>query len=231
VDTPPPGLDGAAILVTGSASMTRHLPEQARREQILRAARRCFIDNGYHPTRMDDIAREAELSKGGVYFHFKSKQEVFAQLVEEEFARSMRFLQNVEQGEGTIFDKMQLIAGHYLEYFNAAPDAPRFFIVMGEMALRDEQLSQRLLEMQTAFIDEIAQLLERGVREGMLREVDTTAVAAILKALLDGLEGLHALSYPMEVSRFLGTGLQLVLRGLAPAVGSETPSVAPGAEP
>jgi AcrR family transcriptional regulator len=194
--------------------MTRHLPEQARREQILRAARRCFIDNGYHPTRMDDIARAAELSKGGVYFHFKSKQEVFEQLVEEEFARSMQFLRNVGEGQGSVFEKMQLIGGHYLQYFNAAPDAPRFFVVMGEMALRDDRLSERLLEMQTAFIDEIAGLLQKGVDEGTLREVDTTAVAAILKALLDGLEGLHALKYPMEVSRFLGTGLQLVLRGL-----------------
>jgi len=197
--------------------MTRHLPEQARREQILRAARRCFIDSGYHPTRMDDIAREAELSKGGVYFHFRSKQEVFEQLVEEEFARSMRFLQNVEKGEGSIFDKMQLIGGHYLEYFDAAPDAPRFFVVMGEMALRDDRLSERLLEMQSAFIEKIAQLIERGIAEGVLRDVDTIAVAAILKALLDGLEGLHALKYPMEVSRFLGTGLQLVLRGLVNA--------------
>lgn len=197
--------------------MTRHLPEQARREQILRAARRCFIDNGYHPTRMDDIARAAELSKGGVYFHFKSKQEVFEQLVEEEFARSMQFLKNVGLGEGSVFEKMQLIGGHYLQYFNAAPDAPRFFVVMGEMALRDDRLSERLLEMQTAFIDEIAGLLQKGVDEGTLREVDTTAVAAILKALLDGLEGLHALKYPMEVSRFLGTGLQLVLRGLVGA--------------
>lgn len=205
--------------------MTRHLPEQARREQILRAARRCFIDNGYHPTRMDDIARAAELSKGGVYFHFKSKQEVFGQLVEEEFARSMQFLQNVGHGEGSVFEKMQLIGGHYLQYFNAAPDAPRFFIVMGEMALRDDRLSQRLLEMQSAFIDEIARLLQRGVDDGTLREVDTTAVAAILKALLDGLEGLHALRYPMEVSRFLGTGLQLVLRGLMGAPEEETGSL------
>lgn len=194
--------------------MTRHLPEQARREQILRAARRCFIDNGYHPTRMDDIARAAELSKGGVYFHFKSKQEVFEQLVEEEFHRSMEFLKTVGHGDASVFEKMQLIGGHYLQYFNAAPDAPRFFVVMGEMALRDDRLSQRLLEMQTAFIDEIARLLQKGVEEGTLRDVDTVAVAAILKALLDGLEGLHALKYPMEVSRFLGTGLQLVLRGL-----------------
>ncbi len=205
--------------------MTRHLPEQARREQILRAARRCFVENGFHPTRMDDIARAAELSKGGVYFHFKSKQEVFERLVEEEYERSIQFLERVEEGDAPIGEKMQMIGAHYLEYFNQAPEAPRFFIVMGEMALRDERLAQRLLEMQTAFIEKIAAIIEAGVAEGFLRPVDTKAVGAILKALLDGLEGLNALKYPMEVSRFLSTGLTLVLQGLVQAPAKESPPI------
>jgi len=196
--------------------MTRHLPEQARREQILKAARHCFIENGYHPTRMDDIARAADLSKGGVYFHFKSKQDVFASLVEEEYAKSIGFLRRVMEADSSIAEKMQFIGRHYLEYFEAAPEAPRFFIVMGEMALRDEALAKRLLEMQRSFIEAVHQLLDQGAKAGIVREdVDTQVVAAMLKALLDGLEGLKALDYPMDVSRFLTTGIELVMRGMA----------------
>lgn len=196
--------------------MTRHLPEQARREQILSAARRCFIESGFHPTRMDDIARAAGLSKGGVYFHFKSKQEVFESLVKEEYDESMRFLEEVTAGERPIEEKMQAIAGHYLEYFSQKPDAPRFFIVMGEMALRDETLAKQLLEMQTAFIRQIARLIDQGVAEGMLRETNTTAVAALLKALLDGVEGLTALGYEeLPGPMLLAAGLDLVMHGLA----------------
>lgn len=196
--------------------MTRHLPEQARREQILSAARRCFIENGYHPTRMDDIARAAGLSKGGVYFHFKSKQEVFESLVSEEYDASMRFLEGVTAGDRPVAEKMQAIAAHYLEYFSQAPDAPRFFIVMGEMALRDDALATRLLDMQKAFIDQISRLLDQGVAEGMLRETtNTKAVAAVLKALLDGVEGLNALGYEVEGPMMLGAGLDLVMNGIA----------------
>lgn len=202
--------------------MTRHMPENARREQILKAARRCFIENGYHPTRMDDIAHAAELSKGGVYFHFKSKQEVFASLVQEDFDRSMKFLGDVTKGEASIAEKMQRIGQHYLEYFDAAPEAPRFFIVMGEMALRDEELSERLLAMQRTFIQTIASLLQDGIDQGMLRPVDTEVVAVMLKALLDGLEGLKALKHPLEIPRFLGAGIELVMRGLT-ADGAEPP--------
>jgi AcrR family transcriptional regulator len=194
--------------------MTRHLPEQARREQILSAARRCFIESGYHPTRMDDIARAAGLSKGGVYFHFKSKQEVFESLVDEEFQASMRFLEEVTSGPALVAEKMQAIAAHYMEYFNAAPDAPRFFIVMGEMALRDEALAAKLLQMQTAFIVQVSKLLDQGVAEGMLRATDTRSVAALLKALLDGVEGLKALGYVMDGGQLVGAGMDLVINGL-----------------
>lgn len=194
--------------------MTRHLPEHARREQILSAARRCFVENGYFPTRVDDIAQAAGLSKGGVYFHFKSKQEVFNSLVDEEFEKSMEFLRTVTAGPEPIAEKMQQVAQHYLTYFGQAPDAPRFFIVMGEMALRDAVLAQKLLEMQTSFIQEVAKLIDQGIQEGMLRAVDSLAVASILKGLIDGVEGLHALNYPMDAGRFLTTGMDLVMQGL-----------------
>lgn len=194
--------------------MTRHMPEKDRREQILAAARRCFIDKGFHPTRMDDIAREAQLSKGGVYFHFKSKQEVFDSLVEEEYATSMGFLRSVVEDEKPIAEKMARLGAHYLEYFSSAPDAPRFFVVMGEMALRDDRLANRLLEMQTAYIEMVASLIEQGSQEGFLRAVDARAVAAILKAVLDGVEGLTALGFPMRASDYLSTGMELVMEGL-----------------
>jgi AcrR family transcriptional regulator len=48
----------------------------ARREQILDAARRCFLRNGLHNTSMQDLIQEAELSVGAVYRYFKSKDEI-----------------------------------------------------------------------------------------------------------------------------------------------------------
>lgn len=194
--------------------MTRHLPEQARRDQILSAARTCFVDRGFHPTRMEDIAATASLSKGGVYFHFQSKQEVFDALVQEEYDRSMAMLKMVAETTAPVAEKMQTLGKYYLEYFSSAPDAPRFFIVMGEMGLRDEKLAKRLLEMQSAYIDQIAKLIDQGMAEGMVREVDSQVTAAILKALLDGVEGLQALRYPIDMGRFLNVGMELLLGGL-----------------
>ncbi len=194
--------------------MTRHLPEATRREQILGAARKCFIERGYHPTRMEDIAATAGLSKGGVYFHFDSKREVFDALVEAEFLDSMNVIQQITGGERPILEKMQALAQTFVEHFGTVPDAPRFFVVMGEMALRDPDLAAKLRDRQGVFIDEVAKLIEQGVAEGLLRQVEPRAAAALLKALVDGVEGLSALAYPIDMGQLLTTGLDFVMRGL-----------------
>lgn len=57
------------------------LPPQVRTRQILDAALAVFCERGYAAARMDDIAAAAGLSKGGLYAHFASKDEVFEALL------------------------------------------------------------------------------------------------------------------------------------------------------
>lgn len=196
--------------------MTRHLPEQDRRAQILTAARHCFVENGFHPTRMDDIAREAGLSKGGVYFHFKSKQEVFDSLLEGEYQRSMALLQQIAANDEALNVKLMQLGAHYLEFFSSSPDEPRFMIVMGEMAIRNEEVAQRLLDMQTTFIEQIQKLVERGIEEGLFKPVNARSVAVLFKALVDGVEGMHALRYPIDGPATLQAALDMTIEGLRP---------------
>ncbi|MFD3586983.1 TetR/AcrR family transcriptional regulator [Streptomyces sp. NPDC058683] len=55
----------------------------ARRAQILDAARRCFLRDGFHSTSMQDLFAEAGLSSGAVYRHFTSKDEMILAIAEE----------------------------------------------------------------------------------------------------------------------------------------------------
>jgi TetR/AcrR family transcriptional regulator, transcriptional repressor of aconitase len=55
---------------------------QARRDQILAAAWRCFARNGIHATSMEEIIREADLSAGAVYLYYKGKDELIHAAIE-----------------------------------------------------------------------------------------------------------------------------------------------------
>ncbi|WP_328518758.1 TetR/AcrR family transcriptional regulator [Kribbella sp. NBC_00359] len=55
----------------------------ARRAQIVAAARRCVIEEGFHKTTMADVIRESGLSAGAVYGYFKSKEEIVSAIAED----------------------------------------------------------------------------------------------------------------------------------------------------
>lgn len=59
----------------------QRLPADVRNRQILDAALAVFSERGFEAARMDDIAARAGLSKGGLYAHFRSKDEIFEALL------------------------------------------------------------------------------------------------------------------------------------------------------
>ena len=58
--------------------------DPAKRQQIIEGARRVFIDMGFDAASMNDITREAGVSKGTIYVYFANKEELFEALIEEE---------------------------------------------------------------------------------------------------------------------------------------------------
>lgn len=54
-----------------------------KKDTIADAAMTCFLSSGYGATSVDEIARASGFSKGGIYWHFKSKEDIFIYLVEK----------------------------------------------------------------------------------------------------------------------------------------------------
>ncbi len=193
--------------------MTKHQPEAKRRNQILEAARKLFVERGYVATKMSDIAELAGLSKGGVYFHFVSKEDVFGALVEDEFQRSIGFIKTV--GEADISTQLLTQLGqHFFERFHGESDTARFFIVMGEMALRDKQLRQKLSDIQQSYVEALSAVLQKGIESGLLRSgIDARAAAVVWKAMMDGLEANAALDSAGELRKIRFEALVDVVLG------------------
>lgn len=56
---------------------------RSKREQIVRAAVKIFLENGYKATSMNRVADEAGVIKATIYSHFKDKEQLFAAIIEE----------------------------------------------------------------------------------------------------------------------------------------------------
>lgn len=196
--------------------MTRHQSETERRAQILRAARAVFIDHGYLAARVEDVAKRAHLSKGAVYFYFDTKRAIFDALVEEEHAITVSFLEEADRDARPAEVKLIDLGTKYLDYFAGLKTPPRFFLLMSEMAIRDESIRMRVKGIHTRFVERIAAVIKQGMDEGSFAVYDPLAVAQMLKAIIDGLAGQSAVGARPDVERLTTDGIRLLLFGLLP---------------
>lgn len=63
------------------APVPHHVRRRLSEDAVLESAERLFVKNGFHGTTVDDIARDAGLTKGAVYFHFRDKRDVLLALL------------------------------------------------------------------------------------------------------------------------------------------------------
>ncbi len=194
--------------------MTRHQPEAERRAQIMRAARAVFIEQGFMSARMQDVARRARLSKGALYFYFPSKRDLFYALVEEEQKVTLSFLQLAEQDERPATVKLLALGRQYLDYFAGLKSPPRFFLLMTEMAIRDEEIRERVQQVHQRFVHQLAAIIGEGQKGGEFAVIDPLAVAQLLKAFIDGLAGQSAVGIRPDVERLSTDGIRLIFQGL-----------------
>lgn len=194
--------------------MTKHKSSDERRAQILAAARACFIDNGYAHTRVDDIAREAGLSKGGVYFHFKSKREIFDALLAAQQARTAEVVAEVVGSEDSTVEQLIRLGTAMVQAFSDGNDHGKFLIVLAEMGIREDDIYRRVVDAHDAYIAALTETIKRGQERGEIRDVDPRLAAVFMKVLMDGLEQGIALGYDFDTQKLATVGFEILFKGL-----------------
>ncbi|MBW2703790.1 MAG: hypothetical protein JRF33_23475, partial [Deltaproteobacteria bacterium] len=99
-------------------------------------------------------------------------------------------------------------------FFRRRPDYPRFFMIMGEMAGREESIRALLAGLQKEYIRALAHIIQTGIDEGVLKPLNPEASATLLKGMMDAIEGYMALGLDLDTEQLMTTGLEIVLKGL-----------------
>ena len=86
-----------------------HDHSEERRRQILRAAMICFARRGFHPTTMNDISAEAQISVGLIYRYFDSKDAVITFMAREHLEDMKQILEQARRAP-TLFEALELVS-------------------------------------------------------------------------------------------------------------------------
>lgn len=148
-----------------------------RRAQILDAALHVFSRAGYRDAPVDQIARQAHTSKGGLYFHFPTKEALFLELLRSTADRLVTKVEKAAGQEADPIGQADMALRTILATFGRHRSMAHLLLVDALGAGPAFQAELERLRDRFAWL--IACYLDRAIEEGMIDPIDTetTAVA------------------------------------------------------
>jgi TetR/AcrR family fatty acid metabolism transcriptional regulator len=142
-------------------------PPIDKRRQILDAAIRVFARQGFHSTRVSDIADEAGVAYGLVYHYFKSKDEVLNELFNERWSLLLTAIEEADREGESPRAKLEAVAGFIVDSYRHDPELMKVIIVEVTRAANSFGRTH-LSEIRRAY-DSIAKIVADGQAAGAFR--------------------------------------------------------------
>lgn len=135
---------------------------------------------------MDDVVAEAGLSKGAIYWHFNSKDEIAIALVDYLF--DLQFWSIPEGPDGaTVRDRFMALVDNMAEHATKNPEFGTLAFELYSLARRLPEMARLLEQNFHRTIADAIRLLDEGIQNGELANVDTKVAAETLVAMIDGI--------------------------------------------
>jgi TetR/AcrR family transcriptional regulator, transcriptional repressor for nem operon len=181
------------------------------RRHILRAAAHQFARRAYHDVGLDDILVQAELTKGAMYFHFRSKHALAVAIIERQTAAGSTAVEDLLarglSGLETLIDFSYLIAVQDIK-----TDGVRAGLNLLGSVGRSEGLQERLLD---EWAKALAGVVEQAIAEGDIdQQSDPQDVGRMMVSLHMGLRQTSNLDEPQRFLLDLEKCWAILLKGI-----------------
>ena len=198
--------------------------KQLRREEIVLAAEKTFFSKGFDLSTMDDIAEEAELSKGTLYLYFKSKEDLHMAVARKAIHLLKSVTLQATEGGANALEKLGRMGRACIAFSRTDPDRMKAIMILEEMEPQSLNVTssdvQQLIYKEST-VETVIQVVEQGIAEKLIRsDIPAMLVAHTLwmtvlsvvrfvtmkPALLEALE--------LSQDQILESHFELVLNGI-----------------
>jgi len=169
----------------------REREKEQRRNDIIDAAERVFFSKGRHAATMDDVAEEAELSKGTLYLYFKNKEDLYLAINLRGLKILSTMFTNAVSKHKTGIEKVKAVGEAYYQFY---VDFPNYFNALiywesHEIDLADaESWATECNKQGHESLDILVRAIQQGIEDNTLREdIDPVKTALFLWGSTSGL--------------------------------------------
>lgn len=175
--------------VGGNMSKTSSEGVETKKEKIIKHAFDLFAEKGYSETSVDDIVRASGISKGGIYYYFKSKEDIFLEIAEERLRQRKNLMDNnqdVKSSKEKIISYINwTLAGFFDENIQKMS---RFTFEFWSVLSRNPNMADKAKERYKMFYTILAEILQQGINNGEFKEdIDIESMVYIILSSMDGI--------------------------------------------
>lgn len=166
------------------------------KEKILEAALRVFLTKGYAPASMNDIAVAANTSKGGIYHHFKNKENLFCSVMIMLYSKLNQFLERKVKNLTELYDILEYFftsSKEIIDYLNQLAGSKdiaeyNYHILMLEAFKHLPNSAADIDNFHNNYTNAISELFKEAQAKGIIRkDLDPNTLALESHALIEGL--------------------------------------------
>ena len=197
---------------------TQNMQTLSTEKRILTESIRLFLEKGYHGTSIEDITRAAHLTKGALYWHFKSKEDLLKRIIEEYEKRFLDgMIQAVEEVEGSISEKIE----KYFQYNAAFAYYNRelcvsFDTLAAELVGAHHGIETKFRKIYKKYQKFLSNIIVQGKKEKIFKnEIDENLAALVIIAFQGGILVQWSMNRDkIDGEAYVNTFKEIMLNGL-----------------
>jgi AcrR family transcriptional regulator len=160
-----------------------------KKQKIVRAATRLFAEQGYDGTSTFQIAQKAGVTEPLIYYHFKGKDELFNNILENSFKEYFAGLESLKRDPGNQFDRIEEIIDFHFRFLKEMPDETYMGVSVFPAQLKNPERTctknvRRRTDLLKAYLKDC---LVAGVESGEFIPVPVTETVNFLIGMLIGI--------------------------------------------
>ena len=156
------------------------------RENIINVASCLFSEYTYLGVSMSDIAERLNITKAALYYHFKSKTEIYREVLDQIFYKLKQSIIEASGKKGTINKKLYELIKNYLDFGSREKNLVRVLTL--KISPNSSEINKYILKLRKRIVNLIQPLIEEVVlNKKITGKVDSYLVTSLLAGMMDGL--------------------------------------------
>lgn len=189
--------------------------KEKRQAQIINSALAIALEKGFENSRMDDIVDHSKLSKGTIYYYYKSKKDLYLSLVDFWFIEySTGILSTLDKKESAS-DQLIALFTYFIYQYKKSPSTFELMIEFWRMSRLDHDFNYKLQKIYTQFLDYIAEIILTGIDNEEFKDVDPKITALSILINIEGIKWFSIFENSnVEAHEYMETITKFILKGL-----------------